>query len=74
MANVHKSAERLLNSIDAPTGSVGTLAASDRSGKYIRVFIDPMYWLYITGLPRTFDGFRVTVEKKEPTKTLSHSL
>jgi hypothetical protein len=71
MPDVHRAAEQLLKIIPAPVGTVGTLVASDSAGPYIRVFVDPTYWLHVPSLPSTFDGFRVSVEKREPTKAFA---
>jgi hypothetical protein len=46
---------------------VNTLASSDRDNEFIRVFIDPMYWHSVGTVPDSFEGYRVTVERRNPT-------
>lgn len=62
--SVHDAAARLFGQLRAPPGSVNTLAGSDGRGPLIRVLVDPAYWSQIEALPRTFEGFRVRMEKR----------
>lgn len=63
--NLDAAAAALLAQIKAPRGAVNTLAYCDKSGCFIRVLVDPMYWLSISDLPSTFEGYSVVVEKRE---------
>lgn len=63
---VQMAAKALLDEIRGPAGAVNTIAGSDKRGPYIRVMIDPFYWLAISNVPSKFRGFRVVVEKREP--------
>jgi hypothetical protein len=65
-AEVQMAAKALLDEIRGPAGAVNTIAGSDKRGPYIRVMIDPFYWLAIGNVPAKFRGFRVVVEKREP--------
>ena len=65
-AAVRNAAKALLAEIRAPAGVVNTQGLSDAQGPYIKVMIDPAYWLVVSGIPSTFGGFRVVVEKREP--------
>jgi hypothetical protein len=65
--DIHKAARDLLKSLDAPSGAVNTLAFKDRRGSVIRVLVDSSYFRRIQSLPKTYKGFRVIVEKREPT-------
>jgi hypothetical protein len=64
-ADPSTAAAVLLTRIDAPRGAVNTLIGADEEGAYIRLLIDPMYWLSISGVPKTFEGYRVIVERRE---------
>jgi hypothetical protein len=64
-ADPSTAAAVLLTRISAPRGAVNTLVGTDDDGAYIRVLVDPMYWLSISDLPRTFEGYRVVVENRE---------
>jgi hypothetical protein len=63
---VQMAAKALLDEIRAPAGAVNTIAGSNEHGPYIRVMIDPFYWLAVSNVPTKFRGFRVIVEKREP--------
>jgi hypothetical protein len=63
--NADIAASDLLCRISVPRGAANTLAGTDDAGAYIRVLIDPMYWLSVSDLPRTFEGYRVVVERRE---------
>lgn len=65
-AKVRNAAKALLAKIKAPAGAVNTQGVADSEGPYIRVMVDPRYWLVVTDVPSTFDGFRVVTEKREP--------
>ncbi len=65
-AAVRSAAKALLAEIKAPAGAVNTQGIKDPKGPYIKVMIDPMYWLVVSSVPSTFDGFAVVVEKREP--------
>lgn len=64
-SNADAAAAALFRQINAPFGAVNTVASRDASGAYIRVLIDPIYWLSVCNLPATFDGYRVVVERRE---------
>jgi hypothetical protein len=63
---VQMAAKALLDEIRGPAGAVNTIVGSDKRGPYIRVMIDPFYWLAVSNVPERFRGFRVVVEKREP--------
>jgi hypothetical protein len=65
-AKVRNAAKALLAEIKAPAGVVNTQGLIDPEGPYIRVMIEPTYWLVVSGVPSTFGGFRVVIEKREP--------
>lgn len=67
--SIHEAAHRLHSMISAPRGAVNTLPwpDSDHGGEMIRVLVDPSYWTLLGNIPDVFDGYRVTVEKREPT-------
>jgi hypothetical protein len=65
-AGVQVAAKALLDDIHAPAGAVNTIIGTDNRGPHIRVMIDPFYWLVVSNVPETFQGFRVVVEKREP--------
>ena len=66
-ASVQSAALALLDQIKAPGGTVNTQVGSDTRGKFIRVFVDPMYWLSVSNIPKKFRGYRVVVERRELT-------
>jgi hypothetical protein len=65
-AAVRSAAKALLAEIRAPAGAVNTQGLIDAEGPYIKVMIEPTYWLVVSGVPSTFGGFRVVIEKREP--------
>jgi hypothetical protein len=64
------AAAALLQKIKAPPGAVNTMASRDASGACIRVLVDPIYWFSVSCLPTTFNGYRVVVERREPSQAL----
>ena len=64
--DLHSAAGRLQRHIVAPPGAVNTLATSDDHGPIIRVLVDPVHWLNVKNIPDTFEGYRVSVEKRQP--------
>jgi hypothetical protein len=67
MTNVDAAARRLFENIQAPAGTFNTLAFADKVGPpCIRVFLDKDYFGRVQNIPTRFDGFRVSVEKREP--------
>lgn len=64
--SIQDAAAHLQSLIRAPKGAVNTLAVADAQGPVIRVLVDPMYWAVVTGVPSTFEGFRVIVQKRQP--------
>ena len=64
-ADLNTAASTLVSQIRAPRGVVNALEGVDDEGKYIRLLVDPMYWLSLSDLPRTFEGYRVIVERRE---------
>jgi hypothetical protein len=64
-ARTRTSSASLINVSAVTTAAVNTLVGTDDDGAYIRVLVDPMYWLSISDLPRTFEGYRVVVENRE---------
>jgi hypothetical protein len=63
--DLNAAASALVSQIKAPRGVVNALEGVDDEGKYIRLLVDPMYWLSLSELPRTFEGYRVVVEPRE---------
>ena len=66
-ATIQQAAIELLIQIGAPKGAVNTSVHRDDRGLAIRVLIDPLYWHSIARVPETFEGYRVIVERREPT-------
>jgi hypothetical protein len=65
--DLNKAASHLVARINAPRGIVNALQGSDDNGVYIRLLIDPTYWLFISDLPKMFEGYRVIAERREST-------
>jgi hypothetical protein len=65
-ATIFEAAAKLQREIHAPRGAVNTIAQIRGRRPYIRVMIDPMYWQAVGDVPESFEGFPVTVEKREP--------
>ena len=61
-----QAAATLQSLIKVPRGTVNTVAYRDAQGPIIRVMIDPLYLRSVTGVPEMFEGYRVVVEKREP--------
>lgn len=59
------AASHLIDRIKAPRGAVNALGGVDDRGAYIRLLIDPTYWLFISDLPTVFEGYRVIPERRE---------
>jgi hypothetical protein len=66
MTDLEVSAQRLIDCLDLPHGAVSALGYSDASGPYIRLLIDPQYWLCHSDVPQTFGGYRIRTEKRTP--------
>lgn len=66
MTSIYEAAAHLLGEIKAPKGSVNTLAYFDTGGPFIRVLVDPKFWLQTPDLPSLYEGYRVVVEKRQP--------
>ena len=62
--SVYQAAEDLYALLRAPVGAVNAFADAER--QVIRVLVAPEYWLFLKGVPSTFEGYRVLVEKREP--------
>jgi hypothetical protein len=60
--NIHQAAKNLLSEIKAPPGAVNTLAQAP----VIRVLIESDFWLSVRDIPSEFEGFKVVVEKRQP--------
>jgi hypothetical protein len=65
--SIQLAAAALLNELAAPPGYVNTMASFDDAGPVIRVLVDPAYWYTVRPIPTQYRGYRVTVEKREPT-------
>jgi hypothetical protein len=65
--SIQRAAMELARSITAPRGAVNTYVNRDTVGPFICVMIDPFYWNSIYGIPDNYEGYRVFVEKREPT-------
>jgi hypothetical protein len=46
---------------------LNTLAFSDHGDEVIRVFVDPNFWHAVEAIPPVFEGYRVRVERRNPT-------
>ena len=68
---IFEAAEELVRKLSAPYGTVNAVAQSRSSPQYIRVLIEPMYWHAIGDVPQEFEGYPVTVERKESAHPLS---
>lgn len=64
---IQGAAAALQRKIPAPRGVVNTYASRDGAGPFICVAIDPLYWNSICNVPSSYEGYRVIVEKREPT-------
>ena len=67
--NVEEAAAILYARLSAPRGSVNTLAFVDAAGPLIRVLVDPAAWSIVETVPSVFEGYRVKVERRQPTLT-----
>lgn len=67
-ATIFEAAAKLQREIHAPAGAVNTIAQTRAAHPFIRVMIDPMYWQAVSDVPNEYEGFPVTVEKREPAK------
>lgn len=47
-----------------PKGAVNTLVFRDASGVFLRVLVDPRYWLTVGELPLEYEGYRVVKERR----------
>jgi hypothetical protein len=65
--DLNTAAGHLVARINAPRGVVNALQGIDDNGAYIRLLIDPTYWLFVSDLPKTFEGYRVIPERRETT-------
>jgi hypothetical protein len=65
-SDLNTAASALIKQLHAPRGAINALEGADQTGAYIRLLIDPMYWLSLSDLPKTFDGYRVVAERREP--------
>lgn len=71
MTNVEKAIERLIGALKAPAGAVVGIRFLDDEGPFIRLLVDPLYWYQMPEVPSFFEGYRVRVEKKQPTVTFA---
>jgi hypothetical protein len=65
--DLNTAAIHLIARINAPLGVVNAIQGVDDSGVYIRLLIDPAYWLFVPDLPSVFEGYRVVPERRETT-------
>jgi hypothetical protein len=70
-ATIFQAAADLQRQILAPAGAVNTIAQTRAAPQYIRVLVEPMYWHTVVEVPREFEGYPVTVEKREPATQLN---
>jgi hypothetical protein len=63
--DLNTAASHLVDRITVPRGAVNALEGVDDRGAYIRLLIDPTYWLFISDLPTMFEGYRVVPERRE---------
>jgi hypothetical protein len=62
--DVQAAAERLISAINAPAGVVGALAWADDDRPRIRLFVDPQFVYWVSGVPTIFDGFPVEMNTR----------
>lgn len=67
-ATIFEAAAKLQREIHAPPGAVSTIAQTRATHPFIRVMIDPMYWQTVGEVPDEYEGFSVSVERREPAK------
>ena len=61
------AADRLREKIHAPAGAVSVWPWYEDDGTVtMRVIIDPAYWVDISNIPKSFQGFTVMVERRYP--------
>lgn len=65
---IFEAAAKLQREIRAPAGAVNTIAQARAASPFIRVMVDPMYWQSVGQVPDNYEGFPVTIEKREPAK------
>lgn len=68
--SIFEAAAELQRRIGAPKGAVNTIAQSVTVPQYIRVLVDPLYWYAVQDIPVEFEGYRVSVERREPNTAL----
>lgn len=71
MTDLEHAAQRLIDQLGAPSGAVSALVYCDSGGPYLRIMIDPQYWLQLSNLPETFDGYRVRSERRSPASAMA---
>jgi hypothetical protein len=71
MTDLELAAQRLIACLGVPRGAVSALGYCDAAGPYIRLLVDPLYWLRVSDVPETFDGYRVRAEKRTPAVALA---
>lgn len=67
-ATIYEAAAKLQRELRAPPGAVNTIAQTRSAQPFIRVMIDPMYWQVVGNVPEKYEGFPVTVERREVAK------
>ena len=64
--SAHVAANELFSTIRAPIGAVNTIVQKMPKSERIRVLVEPSYFYRIQPLPKTYKGYAVIVEKRQP--------
>jgi hypothetical protein len=62
--DVEQAARLLSGRVDAPRGAVSIAAWYEQASPEIMVWYDPQYVRVVSGLPSTFEGYRVVVKAR----------
>jgi hypothetical protein len=62
--SLEEAAVKLYKSLNIPKGHYNIVPLSDKAGKHLLVWIDPNIYFNRASIPKTFDGFDVTVEDR----------
>ena len=64
--SAYNAAALLMTKLRLPAGRVNTMVESTKSGSRIRVLVDKTCRVDLSSVPKTFMGFRVVVDEREP--------
>ncbi|AKR44001.1 hypothetical protein [Methylophilus sp. TWE2] len=62
--SLEEAASKLYDSLNLPKGYYNIIPLNDKGGKHLLVWIDPHIFFNRSNIPKTFDGFSVTVQDK----------